>query len=366
MQLSKYARLHTFLKGLGEPSYRYSQVVDGVFRKRIRLFRGNSTLPSSLVSALESEFGEGLLNASLAEEHESGQATKALLSLGDQERVETVHMQYRAGWHSYCVSSQVGCGFKCSFCATGTIGLKRNLTADEVTDQVLYFLLQGQPIDSIAFMGMGEPLANQNTFAALTMLQDRKLFALGARRISVSTIGLPRGIERLTADFPQVNLTLSLHSPFDGQRSEIMPINRSHSLAEVLQLMDRHAALTRRKVYLAYVLLGGVNDSMEHARALVDVVLGRAPYTSLYHVNLIRYNAAKNVLDGFQSSPDDQAQAFLTTLRNANIHATIRQSFGVDIDAACGQLYGKYDARKAGHGYARWLRPEADGGSLAS
>lgn len=348
MQLSKYTRLNTFLRDLGEPPYRHSQVLDGVFRKRIRLFRGNSTLPTSLVGALEGEFGEGMLNASLAEEHGSGQATKVLLSLGDRERVEAVHMQFRAGWHSYCISSQVGCGFKCSFCATGTIGLKRNLTADEITDQVLYFLLQGHAIDSIAFMGMGEPLANQDTFTALTMLQDEKLFALGARRISVSTIGLPRGIERMTADFPQINLTLSLHSPFDEQRSEIMPINRSHSLAEVLQLMDRHAAVTRRKVYLAYVLLGGVNDSMEHARALVDLVLDRAPYTGLYHVNLIRYNAAKNVTDGFQGSSESRAQAFLSTLKNADIHATIRQSFGVDIDAACGQLYGKYDARQPG------------------
>jgi 23S rRNA (adenine-C8)-methyltransferase len=346
MEPSKYQRIKEFLERRGEPSYRYRQVLHAVFKERTPAFGDMTTLPGSLAKALEAEFGPSVLSLSLLEEQASPQATKVLFALDDGQRIETVHMRFRAGWHSYCVSSQVGCGFKCAFCATGTIGLKRNLTVGEITDQILYFHLRGEPIDSISFMGMGEALANQSTFAALGVLHDHQLFDVGARRISVSTIGLPRGIRRLTEEFPQVNLTLSVHSPFDEQRSRLMPINESHPLAGVLDEVDRHVATTNRKVYFAYVLLKDVNDSPEHARSLAELVLARPHPPGLYHVNLIRYNPAQNVGENYAGADEARINEFFTILKSAGVHTTLRQSFGVEIDAACGQLYGKYAQRR--------------------
>lgn len=346
MEPSKYQRIKEFLERRGEPSYRYRQILHAVFKARTPAFGDMTTLPGSLIKALEAEFGPGVLSLHVLEEQESPQATKVLFALDDGQRIETVHMQYRAGWHSYCVSSQVGCGFKCAFCATGTIGLKRNLTVSEITDQILHFHLRGDPIDSISFMGMGEALANQATFTALDVLHDQQLFDVGARRISVSTIGLPRGIRRLTEEFPQVNLTLSVHSPFDEQRSKLMPINESHPLASVLEEVDRHVAATNRKVYFAYVLLKSVNDSPEHARNLAGLVLDRPHPAGLYHVNLIRYNPAQNVGEDYEGADEARINEFFTILKLAGVHTTLRQSFGVEIDAACGQLYGKYAQRR--------------------
>jgi len=320
--------------------------MEAVFRQRIGEFRKMPSLPAKLIDGLEDAFGTSILAAQVLEQQESAQATKVLFGEADGQRVETVHLRYRAGWHSYCISSQVGCGFKCSFCATGTIGLLRNMTTDEITDQILHFHLAGHPIDSISFMGMGEALANRATFDALSVFTDPELFGLGARRISVSTIGLPKGIDRLTSEFPQVGLTLSVHSPFDEQRSELMPINKTHPLGEVLQHVDRYVADTHRKVYFAYVLLDDVNDSPEHAGALAALVRVRPHHVGMYHVNVIRYNQAHNVSDDFARASKKKAQDFVETLKAGGAHVTVRQSFGVEIDAACGQLYSKYSARR--------------------
>lgn len=178
------------------------------------------------------------------------------------------------------------------FCATGALGLNKNLTADEITDQILYFLFQHRSIDSISFMGMGEALANPQTFIALKTLVHPDLFGLSARRITVSTIGIIPGIQKLTREFPQVNLTFSLHTPFHEQRSELMPINKRYSLTDVMEVLDDHVKITKRKVYLAYVLLPGVNDTLDHANELISILKKRASLKQLYHINLIRYNPA--------------------------------------------------------------------------
>ena len=199
-------------------------------------------------------------------------------------------MKYKAGWESFCISSQCGCNFGCKFCATGDIGLKRNLTSDEITDQILYFHLQGHSIDSISFMGMGEALANVQVFDALNVLTDPALFALSPRRLSISTIGIIPNIKKLTQNYPQVNLTFSLHSPFNEQRSELMPINERYPLSDVMDTLDEHIRVTSRKVYIAYIMLHGVNDSIEHAKEVVNLLRGRYRSGNLYHVNIIRYN----------------------------------------------------------------------------
>jgi 23S rRNA (adenine-C8)-methyltransferase len=186
-----------------------------------------------------------------------------------------MHLQYKKSWSSFCISSQEGCGYACSFCATGKLGFKKNLTPDEITDQLLYFLLQGQRIDSVSFMGMGEPLANPFLFETLKLLTHPQLFGLSQRRITISTVGIIPTLYELTTSFPQVHLTFSLHSPFPDQRSELMPVNQIFPLYEVLKALDDHILKTGKRVYLAYVLLQDVNDSLLHAQEIIKLVKSR-------------------------------------------------------------------------------------------
>nr|WP_282957314.1 23S rRNA (adenine(2503)-C(8))-methyltransferase Cfr [Thermosporothrix hazakensis] len=339
---TKYERLQSFLAERKQPGYRLTQILHAIFKQRVGDFARMEALPKALRNELRATFGESILMLRPLHESPSQQARKLLFELPDGNRVEAVEMTYRAGWQSFCISSQVGCHFGCAFCATGAIGLKRSLTADEITDQVLYFHLQKRSIDSVSFMGMGEALANPHTLQALHILTDPHLFALSPRRITVSTIGVIPLIRRITREFPQVNLTFSLHSPFPEQRSLLVPLNQTYALHDVLQTLDEHIATTRRKVYLAYIMLQGVNDTPNHARALIRLLKERGTRANRYHVNLIRYNPAQGAPMEFMRSDQQTIDRFYHQLRSAGIHVTVRQSFGEEIDAACGQLYGRY------------------------
>ncbi|CAH0119978.1 Ribosomal RNA large subunit methyltransferase Cfr [Paenibacillus sp. CECT 9249] len=343
---TKYDRLRRFLASGNEPKFRFTQIAQAIFKHKIHDFEDITVLPKPLRQSIVSQFGSGMLNIKPVVHTPSPQADKVLFEIPGGDKIETVAMKYRAGWESFCISSQSGCGFGCSFCATGAIGLQRNLTADEITDQILYFLLQRRSIDSISFMGMGEALANPQTFGAIRTLTDPELFGISSRRITISTIGIIPGIQKLTKQFPQINLTFSLHSPFQEQRSELMPINNKYPLADVLEVLDEHAQITGRKVYIAYVLLPGVNDSADHAQELIAIVKKRPSYKQLYHVNLIRYNPAMGAPEQY-GRPDQRAvDVFYRQLTKAGVKVTVRQSFGVEIDAACGQLYGQYEAKQ--------------------
>ncbi|WP_335342483.1 Cfr family 23S rRNA (adenine(2503)-C(8))-methyltransferase [Polycladomyces zharkentensis] len=342
---TKFDRLKTFVAEKGWTNYRFNQILHAIFKEKRSEFDRMTTLPLSLRKQLQEEFGRTLLSLRPIYRQSSGQADKVLFELPDSNKIETVRLIYRTGWESYCISSQCGCGFGCKFCATGKIGMKRNLSADEITDQILYFYLQNHPIDSISFMGMGEALANPQIFVALKTLTDPRLFNLSPRRITVSTIGLVPQIQRLSQEFPQVNLTFSLHSPFDEQRSDLMPINRKYPLREVLEVLDAHIQKHRRKVYIAYIVLPGVNDSPVHAEKLISLLRGRGPWDYLYHVNLIRYNPAIGATKAYNRPHKRELASFYQRLREAGLNVTVRQSFGVDIEAACGQLYGQYYIR---------------------
>jgi 23S rRNA (adenine-C8)-methyltransferase len=344
-QPTKYERLRAFLHERRFPDYRFTQITNAIFQQRIGEFERMTALPKSLRSDLKAAFGENILSIRPVFASTSQQAQKLLFELADGNRIEAVGMTYRAGWQSFCISSQSGCHFGCTFCATGAIGLKRSLTADEITDQILYFHLHKHAIDSISFMGMGEALANPNTFTALSMLTDPALFALSPRRITISTIGVIPSIKRLTREFPQVNLTFSLHSPFHEQRNILVPFNRTYALHEVMLALDEHIKSTGRKVYIAYTLLRGVNDTPAQAQALIALLKGRGNWDHLYHVNLIRYNPALGAPGNYDSSDQSTLDHFYHQLKAAGLHVTIRQSFGVEIDAACGQLYGRYQTK---------------------
>ncbi len=344
---TKYQRIRHFLIEQNAPAYRGQQAMDAIFDQHIGCFQSMTTLPQSLRSALSDEFGPSILNISPVAESIAAQTHKVLFAVGRGQRVESVRMRYRQGWQSLCISSQSGCGLACRFCATGAIGLHRNLTSDEITDQFLYFHLAGHRLDSLSLMGMGEPLANPETYTALSTLTDPNLFKVSPRRVTVSTVGVIPGIEQLSAEFPQVNLVFSLHSPFDEQRSQLIPLNRRYALADVLSTLDAHIHQNNRQVSIAYLLLNGVNDSLEHADSLIGLFKSRKKWAHLYHFNVIRYHAAHGAPQEYATPNSRTVHSFVNCLREAGLNVTQRPSFGKDIDAACGQLYGQYQARNS-------------------
>lgn len=339
--MSKYENIRQLVSHLNLPSYRYDQIIHAVFSQRIGEYDNMNNLPQMLRNELVNEFGDTVYRLAPVAENNSEQVGKVLFALTDGNKIEAVRLRYKRGWESFCISSQCGCGFSCKFCATGTIGLKRNLTAEEITDQLLYFYLNGHNLDSISFMGMGEALANPNLFDALSLLTDPTLFGLSQRRITISTIGMISGIRRLTMEYPQVNLAFSLHSPFEKQRSELMPINKKYPLHRVMEELNNHVQRTGRKVFIAYILLDGINDSLEHAEALAELLKGCGSCSHLYHVDLIPYNSTNKTAHKFVMSTHRHVQTFSEKLKAEGIEVTVRAQFGSGMDAACGQLYGE-------------------------
>jgi 23S rRNA (adenine-C8)-methyltransferase len=222
------------------------------------------------------------------------------------------------------------------------------LTVDEITDQILYFMQQGCSINSISFMGMGEPFANPQVFEALHDLTAPELFGLSQRRITISTIGIVPGIQKLTREYPQVNLAYSLHAPTDRLRETLMPITKTYPLGQVLDTLDQHIRQTNRKVFLAYIMLKDVNDSDRHAEQLTKLLFKHKKYLPLYHLDLIPYNQT-TVTETMVPSSHTRIKAFCRIIHNAGISVNIRTQFGSDINAACGQLAGAYrDDQKQG------------------
>lgn len=334
---TKYIKMIQIVSELKLPDYRYEQITNAIFHQGIDQFDNMQILPKALRKALANEFGNRVSSVKPVFIQDSKQAEKLLFELADGEKIEAVGLKYKQGWESFCISTQCGCGFGCRFCATGSAGLKRNLTADEITDQLLYFLFNNHRLSSVSFMGMGEAFANPELFDAIKILTDQKLFGLGQRRITISTIGIIPGIQRLTKEFPQVNLAFSLHSPFDKQRSDLMPVNKRFPLNEVMKVLDEHIIHTGRRVFIAYIMLEGINDSKDHAEAVAGLLKSRGSWGHLYHIDLIPYNSTDKTTIRFQSS--NAIRQFCSTLKKAGISATIRTQFGSEISAACGQLY---------------------------
>ena len=270
------------------------------------------------------------------EAHAKDGTVKALFHTHDGRPVEAVLMRYRDGRRSVCVSSQSGCPLTCTFCATGQMQFGRNLTAAEIVDQALHFRRLGQ-VDHCVFMGMGEPMMNLDAvLAACERLPD---IGITHRRTAISTVGWVPGIERLAEVDMPIRLALSLHAPDDALRSQIMAVNDRYPIAEVLAACERHHRRKRRRIFVEYVMLGGVNDRHEHARALVDLLDPR-----VYKVNLIPFNPTGSQYEG---SGRNAIDAFRATLEDRGLRATVRLTRGRDIDAACGQLAAKREAPPA-------------------
>ncbi|MBI5239647.1 MAG: 23S rRNA (adenine(2503)-C(2))-methyltransferase RlmN [Elusimicrobia bacterium] len=338
MDLGRAAKV---IKGLRLPPYRLDQVRRAVYGHCVSSYGEVSVLPLELRQELARS--APILSCSLRECRVSadGLARKAALALLDGKVIETVLLRPSPRRWTACVSTQVGCAFNCAFCATGAMGFVRDLTAEEISDQVLFWRqnmrqegLEGR-LDNVVYMGMGEPLANYEAVAeSLRRVLDPKQHGIGARHVSVSTVGIPKGIERFGEDFPQVNLAVSLHAAEDGLRSRLVPANRTFPLADLSRALERYLGSSSRKVMLEYALLAGVNDRPGDADALVAFVrrLGRP---GLFHVNLILYNPIEGP---WRPSSEPEARRFQDRLLAAGLKVTLRQSLGSDIQGACGQL----------------------------
>jgi 23S rRNA (adenine2503-C2)-methyltransferase len=320
-------RLNEVLVAAGEPQYRASQVWEWVARGADG-YEEMTNLPAGLRERLVAEVPLSTLSIRAEARSDDG-TVKTLFDTGDGRPLEAVLMRYRDGRRSVCVSSQSGCPLTCTFCATGKMKFGRNLTADEILDQALHFR-RVEAIDHVVFMGMGEPTMNiDNVLAACERLPD---LGVTHRRTAISTVGWVPGIDRIAEFEKPIGLALSLHAPNDGLRSQLMPVNDRYPLAEVLAACDRYRAKRRRKVFVEYVMLEGVNDLPEHARELAALLDPR-----IYKINLIPYNPT-GAYDG--SSPE-RIETFRAILAEHGVPATVRLTRGRDIDAACGQLAAK-------------------------
>lgn len=338
--MQRLEKLTKIFNELGEPAYRLSQAIDAIFSKNILLYSEITTLPKALIGKIIDEFGDNVLSLKEVFRSSDDQATKILLELSDGERIECVYMTFKDGIRSLCISTQVGCQCKCSFCATGGIGFKRNLTADEVVDQILYALKAVGPVDRITVMGMGEALLNPNLFDALQFITDEKFLNISQYKISVSTVGIIDGIDELSERFPNITLTYSLHFPLQSMREEWMPMAKKYKIDDVFAALDRHATKTNSKLYIAYMLIVGVNDTAECVEALRKIFIKRGDLRHLYHVNVIPFHPISSLK--IDETPRANALAFQKKLQHNSIQATVRQSFGKSIDAACGQLSANY------------------------
>jgi 23S rRNA (adenine2503-C2)-methyltransferase len=288
---------------------------------------------TDLPAALREQLARELPFSSLALQHEAHAAdgtVKALFSTGDGRPLEAVLMRFRDGRRSVCVSSQSGCPLTCTFCATGSMRFGRNLTASEILDQALHFR-RGEAIDHVVFMGMGEPMMNLD--AVLSACERLPDVGVTHRRTTISTVGWIPGIERLAdCDMP-IRLALSLHAADEALRSELMPVNERYPLADVVEAGRAFHARKRRRVFVEYVMLAGVNDRYEQALALARLLRGGAD--AAFKVNLIPYNPTGA---GYAGSGREAIEAFRAVLAEHGVPVTVRLTRGRDIAAACGQL----------------------------
>ena len=315
---------------LGEKKYRAKQIFAWLYRD-IKTFDEMTDLSKDLIEKLKENYTLKCIFLDDFQKSKDG-TIKYLFRLHDGHKVESVLMKYKFGY-SVCVSNQIGCKMGCTFCASAKIGFIRNLTPGEIVGQILKIQEHsGEKVSNIVFMGIGEPFDNyDNVLKSIRLLNDPKALNIGARHMSVSTCGLVDGINKFAEEKIQCNLCISLHSSRDEVRTEMMPINKRYSIAEVITACKEYIKKTNRRVTFEYALVNGVNDNREDA-----IHLARLLHGMLCHVNLIPVNKIK---DGKYEKPSvEKMMKFRDTLNEKGIVATIRREMGSDISAACGQL----------------------------
>ncbi|MBN1261738.1 MAG: 23S rRNA (adenine(2503)-C(2))-methyltransferase RlmN [Anaerolineae bacterium] len=329
------SELETLVTSWDQPRYRAAQIWTWLYRRLATDIEQMTSLPKALRELLAEKTVLHVPRVLARQESLDGETRKDLLEMADGEQVEVVLMRY-IDRRSACLSTQVGCAMGCAFCATGQMGFIRNLTSGEICAQALHLERelrnQGQHLNNIVLMGMGEPLLNyEHTLAAIQRLNHPEGFQMGQRRITVSTVGIAPGIRRLAEEGLQVNLAVSLHAATDALRSELMPVNRKYPLDSLFSAIRAYLTATNRRVTFEWVLIEGVNDTETQAHALAARLEGL-----LAHVNFIPLNPT----EGFTGRPSsaERIQAFTAILERRHIAHTVRLRRGLDIGAGCGQL----------------------------
>ncbi len=350
-----FPELTKLLKEWKEPAYRAKQVWQGLYQHFYDSPEQFTTLPKSLRDKLAEHVTFSPFSVKVVQDSSDGFTRKTLFELPDTNLIEAVLMRYgdpadnpqispsttgrgAKNRRTLCISSQAGCAMGCVFCATGQLGFKRHLSSGEIVAQVMYYArqlkAQDEVVTNIVLMGMGEPFHNyENTMAAIDRLNDADGFYFGARRFTISTVGMVPAIKRFANEKRQVNLAVSLHAVDDESRSAMMPVNRRYKIEEVLDACEYYVMQTSRRVTFEWALISGVNDTPEIARKLAAKLRGL-----MCHVNAIPLNPTA----GFSGKATDRERAiiFRETLEQSGIPCTIRMRRGIDIAAGCGQLAG--------------------------
>ena len=336
------AEMEAFVTELGEPSYRARQIFDWVHNKGLAEIKEMTNLSQSFRTELGRVAFITRLRPAARRESQTGQAVKFLFELPTGERVESV-LIVDGTRRTVCISSQVGCPLDCKFCATGRMGLVRNLSAGQILDQLIQVSVfaqkRGERVTNVVMMGMGEPLLNYDAVVrALYLMRQSGGVGLGGRRITVSTAGYVPGIRKLAQEELNVGLAISLNATIDSVREELMPINRRFKIADLLEVAREFHQLRGYGVTFEYVLMDGVTDSDEDAIRLAQLTAD-VPCK----INLIPYNELGPDSD-FRRPPSGRLKAFYRVLDKAGAEFTVRESRGRDIDAACGQLFNSQEA----------------------
>ncbi len=327
--------LQAMLAAWGAPGYRARQVWEGIYKNLHPSWDAFTNIPTDLRQRLAGEYALEALIPAARLKSSDGQTEKTAFRLPDGLQIETVAMRYTQRV-TLCISTQAGCAMGCVFCATGQMGFRRHLTSGEIVAQVLQYARQlrsdGLRLTNIVLMGMGEPFHNyDNSLGAIDRLNDAAGFNFGARRFTISTVGLVPMIRRFADEKRQVNLAISLHAADDAARGRMLPINRKYDIEQVLDACRYYVDQTGRRVSFEWALIDGENDSVEHARALAGRLHGL-----LCHVNAIPLNPTTGYAGKATSRP--RALAFKAELERHGIACTVRLRRGIDIAAGCGQL----------------------------
>lgn len=333
----KYSDLKEWLEQQGEKSFRAAQIFDWLYKKRVASFDKMTNLPKSLKEALAEHFDLTTLKTIVKQTSKDG-TMKFLFELHDGYSIETVLMRHNYG-NSVCVTTQVGCRIGCTFCASTLGGLKRNLSAGEIVAQVIKVqqILDeiGERVSHVVIMGIGEPFDNyEEMMSFLKIINDEKGLNIGARHITVSTSGIIPKIYQFADENLQINLAISLHAPNTELRTKLMPINKAFKLPDLMKAVKYYIDKTGRRISFEYGLFGGVNDQVEHALELAELIKDLK-----CHVNLIPVNYVPE--RNYVRTSKNQIFRFERTLKEQGINVTIRREHGHDIDAACGQLRAK-------------------------
>jgi len=327
--------LTKLLQDFGEPIFRARQLWRNAYKRLLDNPEEMTDIPRDLQRRISETFTFTSLETQATARSDDGSTEKVLFSLSDGQMIEAVLMRYQRR-RTVCISTQIGCAMGCVFCATGQMGLERNLTPGEMVEQVIHFARylakEDQRMTNLVIMGMGEPFHNyQATMQAIKRLNDPTGFKFGARRITISSIGIVPMIKRFAQENYQVNLAVSLHAATDELRSELVPINQRYPLDELIPSCQEYVQQTGRRITFEWALIHKVNDGLDQAQALVDLIQGLN-----CHVNLIPLNPTQGYVG--RATSQERAKSFHDFLTKHKVPCTIRVRQGVDINAGCGQL----------------------------